>query len=136
MKAATPHGELPSEGSWQVILRLPHGNKEKNQSGSRKDSNLTRSRSAIAVNKSSQLNCVSASSTTESWDEYQDMQKKIESTARISRTGYGRGLRENPSMKELVGLRPQAMDIGWMVFLDYEEKFQCSNGQVQEVVRN
>lgn len=64
------------------------------------------------------------------------MPKKIEITARMSRTGYGRGLRENPSMKELVGLRPQAMDIGWMVFLDYEEKFQCSNGQVQEVVRN
>lgn len=79
---------------------------EKSQSGSMEDSNLTRSRSAIGVTKSNQLNCVSASSAADSRDEYQDMPRKIEITARISRTGYGRGLRENPSRKELVWLLP------------------------------
>ena len=47
--------------------------------------------------KSTQLICSSAASTMDSYEINHDMDKKIEITPRIRRTGYGRGFREKTS---------------------------------------
>lgn len=66
MKAATPHGELPSDGRLWVLRRRSQGDMEKSQSGSIDESHLTMSSRTIGVTKRTQLNCDSASSTADS----------------------------------------------------------------------
>lgn len=105
MKAATPHGELPSDGIWWVRRRRSHGDKAKRPSGfSIDDNQRTMSTSMIGMTKSIQPICCSAVSTVSSKDKYHDTPRKIKVTAIIRRTGYGKGLRENTSKIESVVL--------------------------------
>jgi len=87
MKAATPHGELPSDGCWCALRLLSHG--VMNQ--------RTMAISTNGTTTMSQLPSFSAVSTMSSWCKYQDIQKKNDITAKMKRTGYGRGFRVKAS---------------------------------------
>lgn len=102
IRAATPQGELPSEARWCVILLLSHGDDPKNHQSeaSMEDNHRTRSKIATGVANKTQPNCCSAVSTTSSYEKYHEIPRKTKITARIRRTGYGKGLRVNPSKTE------------------------------------
>jgi len=66
MKAATPQGEVPSDGSWCVVLLLSHGEDlKKNLSEvSTEDNQRTMSISSSGVADSIHPSCSSATSST------------------------------------------------------------------------
>ncbi|KAJ6409879.1 hypothetical protein OIU84_009379 [Salix udensis] len=65
MKAATPQGELPSDGCWYVLRRLSHGVMLKSQP--------TMAIITTGTSKMSQFTCVSAVSAMSLWFKYQGL---------------------------------------------------------------
>lgn len=123
IKAATPHGELPSCGRWQVRLFHSHGDLANNMSGfSIDDSQRTRKSNSRGVAKSNKFICSFAVSTISSQLKYHDMPRKIEMTAKIRRTGYGRGSRVKASKIELL-LLPQQQQL---IFLACKAYYKLS----------
>lgn len=111
MKAATPHGELPSDGCWCALRLLSHG--VMNQ--------RTMAMSTNGTTTMSQLPSFSAVSTMSSWCKYQDIQKKNDITAKMKRTGYGRGFRVKASwMMSLLLLLSLFLHI-YLVTLHYKK---------------
>uniref|UniRef100_A0A803NRT0 Uncharacterized protein n=1 Tax=Cannabis sativa TaxID=3483 RepID=A0A803NRT0_CANSA len=67
MRAATPQGELPSDGTWWVLRRRSQGEMAKRASGfSIDESQRTMSKIIIGTTKRTQLICSSAVSTASS----------------------------------------------------------------------
>lgn len=110
MKAATPQGELPSDGRWCVLRRLSHGDITKIMSGfSIDESHRTMTISTNGTTKRIQPICSSVVSTMSSQLKNQDMPRNIDSTAKIKRTGYGRGFRVKASKMESLLLLQQCI---------------------------
>lgn len=91
-QAATPRGELPSDGKWWVLLRLSNGKE------------LKKNHSEVYTDDNQRTTSISTTGVANSI--HPEMPRNNRISDKISITGYGTGFRVKPSKTEDALLLP------------------------------
>lgn len=134
INAATPHGELPSDGIWYMVRLLSQGDPYHHPGLSTVDSHRTAKSKTSGAAISSHPMFSSVASTTDSYEIYHCRPRNMKITAKNSRTGYGKGFNEKTSKIEEAVLLLYA--IFWWWRNDWFFFFFLSSEQIQGAVEN